>query len=134
MKGRVSRLEWRLEGAHQGHGREMERISLPAPWSKLLIRRREPESDPTPLATTRRNKAMTHPFPSATLPPCVLCQRIRPRPSGGWCCRAFPDAIPAPLLEGRFDHRRPFPGDHGIRFEPDWGAPDEVLALVSESR
>ena len=34
-------------------------------------------------------------------------------------CDAFPKrGIPARILADRFDHRRPYPGDHGIRFEP----------------
>jgi hypothetical protein len=34
-------------------------------------------------------------------------------------CTAFPDGIPAEVYEGNADHRKPFPGDHGIRFELD---------------
>lgn len=36
-------------------------------------------------------------------------------------CRAFPTGIPAPISENRFDHRKPFPGDQGIRFEAKEG-------------
>ncbi|NSW84254.1 MAG: hypothetical protein HPY90_13460 [Syntrophothermus sp.] len=32
-------------------------------------------------------------------------------------CTAF-KRIPREILEGRFDHRNPYPGDGGIRFEP----------------
>lgn len=31
-------------------------------------------------------------------------------------CQAFPRGIPAPIIDGEADHRRPFPGDHGVRF------------------
>jgi hypothetical protein len=33
-------------------------------------------------------------------------------------CRAFHDEIPVPIQMNKHDHRKPYPGDHGIRFEP----------------
>jgi hypothetical protein len=69
-------------------------------------------------------------FPSAALPLCFACQRLRPPARGRLVCLAFPEGIPQPFLDGVVDHRMPHPGDRGIRFEPDWGAPEAVLALV----
>jgi hypothetical protein len=31
--------------------------------------------------------------------------------------RAFPAEIPVPIQMNKHDHRKPYPGDHGIRFE-----------------
>jgi hypothetical protein len=44
---------------------------------------------------------------------CATCQHW----TAGLSCQAFPAGIPAAILEGRHDHRRPFEGDRGIRYE-----------------
>jgi hypothetical protein len=33
-------------------------------------------------------------------------------------CLAFPRGIPEPIRDGKYDHRTPYPGDCGLRFEP----------------
>lgn len=37
-------------------------------------------------------------------------------------CTAFPQGIPGAILQGKNDHRRPFPGDHGIQWAPIEGS------------
>ena len=32
-------------------------------------------------------------------------------------CLAFPDGITEPIMLGEFDHRKPYDGDNGIRWE-----------------
>ncbi len=32
-------------------------------------------------------------------------------------CKAFPKGIPNEILDGKFNHNKPFKGDNGIRFE-----------------
>jgi hypothetical protein len=50
------------------------------------------------------------------VPQCLSCRNwIGPTPNPH--CRAFRVAIPDKILSNRHDHKRPFPGDHGIRFE-----------------
>lgn len=34
-----------------------------------------------------------------------------------WTCTAFPAGIPAAILTNAFDHRKPYLGDGGVRFE-----------------
>lgn len=74
---------------------------------------------------------------------CDACDRFRKRPyrrgevnpfagtSGPQdvgICDAFPDAIPAGIYWGGFDHRTRYPGDHGIRFTLRPGK-DSILRL-----
>ena len=52
-------------------------------------------------------------------PMCIGCKNyISDSTEPGFHCRAFPDGIPDEIFEGGFNHRKPFKGDHGIRFEP----------------
>jgi hypothetical protein len=56
-------------------------------------------------------------------PICYYCQH-----SNGRTCSAFPTRIPDEILDGEYDHRYPFPGDNGIRFQllEGWELPDWV--------
>ena len=54
---------------------------------------------------------------------CVRCIHFdrQAQADGRYVCKAFPDAppgIPCAILLSDHDHRLPFPGDNGIRFEP----------------
>lgn len=51
-----------------------------------------------------------------------------PKPKGTQCnsckhfygfrkCKAFPDGIPRELSTSKFTHKKPYEGDHGIRYE-----------------
>jgi len=52
---------------------------------------------------------------------CERCRHLFSRPF--FACSAFPDGVPGEMIAGTLfgelphDHRQPFPGDNGIRFE-----------------
>jgi len=46
---------------------------------------------------------------------CLGCQWLR---ESQLACRAFPAGIPDDIRLARFDHRRLYPGDNGIHFDP----------------
>jgi hypothetical protein len=52
--------------------------------------------------------------------PCPFCRHFRQARNGWLFCAAFPDGegIPQAILQGEHNHRTPFPGDHGIQYEP----------------
>ena len=67
---------------------------------------------------------------------CFSCSRLRPVPVDDgrivgvvYGCDAFPEGIPKAFWEANPDHREPFPGDHGIRYEP--GADADAAATLA---
>ena len=58
---------------------------------------------------------------------CISCFWYVGRISSGIACYAFPTGIPSEIIEGKFDHHNPYPGDTGIlwREDPGWARPIE---------
>jgi len=52
-------------------------------------------------------------------PKCLDCAYYGgPKQYGfGLTCKAYPRGIPEEILEGKIDHDKPYPGDHGIQFK-----------------
>lgn len=53
-------------------------------------------------------------FEMARTDQCLTCKHYR----GILVCNAYPQGIPEVVIRGLFDHRKPCPGDQGIRWEP----------------
>jgi len=47
-----------------------------------------------------------------------LCATCRWKNPGASTCMVFPRGIPTEILLGIADHRKPYPGDLGIQYEP----------------
>jgi len=51
-------------------------------------------------------------------PLCSSCRHWNRADFSGYKCAAFPDGIPEAILISEHDHREPYPGDNGIRYDP----------------
>jgi hypothetical protein len=49
---------------------------------------------------------------------CFFCRHYCGFHAGTENCLAFPNGIPNPIINRKYDHRVPFPHDRGIQFEP----------------
>jgi hypothetical protein len=61
---------------------------------------------------------------TVTRPQCMTCARRRTLDT----CTAFPQGIPLAIQLNHADHRQPYPGDHGERWEPD---PEDAVHPMS---
>jgi hypothetical protein len=48
---------------------------------------------------------------------CGFCRHLLRATPDGLPCVAFPDGVPDELYYNKRDHRKPYPGDHGVRWE-----------------
>jgi len=62
------------------------------------------------------------------IPMCLVCKHYQKAQR----CDAFPKRIPQGILTSKFDHRKPFKCDNGIRFEPRENvSEDEIKHILS---
>ena len=57
-------------------------------------------------------------IPFIALMNCMFCKHFDLEEKAINKCKAFPDGIPEEIMIGKFDHRKKYKGDNGIRFEP----------------
>lgn len=70
-------------------------------------------------------------MPTYPAPMCITCKHIS---KNTLTCEAFPDGIPQDIIESLVDHREPYPGDHGIQYEPVRPAAAEYVNTLFSSK
>jgi len=59
---------------------------------------------------------------------CSHCRHWLGEKSGKEICKAYPNGIPPEILAWTLTHCKPYPGDHGMRFEPKDTEAAKILA------
>ena len=58
---------------------------------------------------------------------CFICKNFIPSADfSQTICAAFPEGIPREILFNEVLHDKPYPGDHGIRYEAEDGFEDDL--------
>lgn len=70
-------------------------------------------------------------MPTYQPPACLSCAHHRP---GALTCEAFPTGIPRPILLSEVTHKKPYPGDHGLRFKQSPTLPLPVVTPPPDRR
>lgn len=91
-------------------------------WAALLAltrAMREAGLDPARFFYVTSKEEETSRMTTIDPPICFTCKHLHdPDTYPHLKCAAFPDGIPKQILYHDADHRKPYPGDQGIRFEP----------------
>lgn len=61
---------------------------------------------------------------------CAHCKHFDLEGQQQFICLAFPDGIPYAITHQRADHRRIWPGDHDIQFEPENEEAAELVVMM----